>query len=63
MLHVQIDYFNNKVICDLVEIKQSGIIALLDEACFLVGTVTDKVYTIERVYLQGVHFREGPSHF
>ena len=23
--------------------KQSGIISLLDEACFLVGTVTDKV--------------------
>ena len=40
---VQIDYFNNKVICDLVEVKQTGVIALLDEACFLVGTVTDKV--------------------
>ena len=40
---VQIDYFNNKIICDLVEVKQSGVISLLDEACFLVGTVTDKV--------------------
>jgi len=26
-----------------VEVKQTGVIALLDEACFLVGTVTDKV--------------------
>ena len=39
----QIDYFNNKIICDLVEQPHSGIIALLDEACFMVGTVTDKV--------------------
>jgi myosin-1 len=38
---VQIDYFDNRVICDLVEAPRSGIIALLDEACFLVGTVTD----------------------
>lgn len=37
------EYFNNKIICDLVELKQSGIMALLDEACFLVGTVTDRV--------------------
>ena len=39
----QIDYFNNRIICDLVEAPRSGIIALLDEACFLVGTVTDMV--------------------
>ncbi len=26
-----------------MEVKQTGVIALLDEACFLVGTVTDKV--------------------
>ena len=39
----QIDYFNNKVICDLVEMQHTGVIALLDEACFLVGIVTDRV--------------------
>ena len=39
----QIKYFNNKIICDLVEQQHSGVISLLDEACFLVGTVTDKV--------------------
>lgn len=42
-LYFQIDYFNNKIICDLMEASRTGIIALLDEACFLVGTVTDKV--------------------
>ena len=41
--HTQIDYFNNKIICDLMEQHHTGIIALLDEACFLVGTVTDRV--------------------
>lgn len=38
---VKIDYFNNQIICDLMEASRTGIIALLDEACFLVGTVTD----------------------
>ena len=42
-LYLQIDYFNNKVICDLVEMQHSGMFALLDEACFIVGTVTDMV--------------------
>lgn len=50
---VQIDYFNNKVICDLVEMKQSGVISLLDEACFLVGTVTDKVRTTPKTSTLG----------
>ena len=40
---LQIKYFNNKIICDLVEMQHTGVIALLDEACFLVGTVTDRV--------------------
>ena len=26
-----------------MEMKQTGVISLLDEACFLVGTVTDRV--------------------
>ena len=43
LFYFQIDYFNNKIICDLMEASRTGIIALLDEACFLVGTVTDKV--------------------
>ncbi|XP_068150663.1 unconventional myosin ID [Drosophila tropicalis] len=36
-----IDYFNNKIICDLVEQPHKGIIAIMDEACLSVGNVTD----------------------
>lgn len=39
-----IDYFNNRVICELVEQQHKGIIAILDEACLNVGTVTDQMY-------------------
>ena len=38
------DYFNNKIICDLVEAPHSGILAQLDEACFMVGKVDDKLF-------------------
>jgi len=41
---VHIDYFNNKVICDLVEIPHHGIISILDEACLNVGKVTDTMF-------------------
>ncbi len=51
----QIKYFNNKIICDLVEQQHSGVIALLDEACFLVGTVTDKVSTCINNLLSAIH--------
>ncbi|OXA52598.1 unconventional myosin IC [Folsomia candida] len=36
-----VDYFNNKVICDLVEEKHKGIIALMDEECLRPGDPTD----------------------
>ncbi|XP_035688494.1 unconventional myosin-Id-like isoform X2 [Branchiostoma floridae] len=39
-----IDYFNNKIICDLVEQQHKGIIAILDEACLSVGNITDKMF-------------------
>ncbi|CAH1788197.1 unnamed protein product [Owenia fusiformis] len=39
-----VEYFNNKVICDLVEEPHRGIIATLDEACLNVGKVTDKMF-------------------
>ncbi|XP_065165017.1 unconventional myosin ID isoform X2 [Atheta coriaria] len=38
-----IDYFNNKIICDLVEAPHKGIIAILDEACLNVGKVSDEL--------------------
>ena len=40
-----VDYFNNKVICDLVEEQHKGILAILDEACLNVGKITDEVGT------------------
>ncbi|XP_015522437.2 unconventional myosin IC isoform X1 [Neodiprion pinetum] len=36
-----VKYFNNKVICDLIEEKHKGIIALLDEECLRPGEPTD----------------------
>ncbi|ESO12657.1 hypothetical protein HELRODRAFT_187944 [Helobdella robusta] len=39
-----IDYFNNKIICDLVEAPHKGIFAVLDEACITVGKVTDQMF-------------------
>ncbi|KZC06437.1 Myosin-IA [Dufourea novaeangliae] len=38
-----IDYFNNQIICDLVEQSHKGIIAIMDEACLNVGKVTDEM--------------------
>lgn len=38
-----IDYFNNQIICELVEQPHKGIIAIMDEACLNVGKVTDEV--------------------
>ncbi|XP_078254605.1 unconventional myosin-Id-like [Rhinoraja longicauda] len=36
-----VDYFNNQIIVDLVEQPHKGIISILDEACMVVGKVTD----------------------
>ncbi|CAG7836490.1 unnamed protein product [Allacma fusca] len=38
-----IDYFNNQIICDLVELPHKGIISIMDEACLSVGHITDQV--------------------
>lgn len=37
----KIDYFDNQVICDLIEEKHKGIIALMDEECLRPGDTTD----------------------
>lgn len=39
----KIEYFNNQVICDLVEQPHKGVLAVLDEACLNVGKVTDEM--------------------
>ena len=38
---VHIDYFNNQIICDLIDQPHRGILALMDEACLNVGKTTD----------------------
>ena len=38
-----IDYFNNKIICDLVEMPHKGIISIVDEASYNVGKVDDEL--------------------
>ncbi|XGW14792.1 hypothetical protein V3C99_000788 [Haemonchus contortus] len=43
----KIDYFNNKIICDLVELPRTGILSVLDDACASVGNVTDQVFLSE----------------
>uniref|UniRef100_A0A8C7RAK0 Unconventional myosin-Ib n=1 Tax=Oncorhynchus mykiss TaxID=8022 RepID=A0A8C7RAK0_ONCMY len=39
-----IEYFNNAIICDLIENNQNGILAMLDEECLRPGTVTDDTF-------------------
>ncbi|CAO1389440.1 unnamed protein product [Diamesa serratosioi] len=39
-----IKYFNNKIICDLIEEKHTGIISLLDEECLRPGDCTDLTF-------------------
>lgn len=38
-----VDFFNNQIICDLVEQPHKGVLAIMDEACLNVGKVTDEV--------------------
>jgi myosin-1 len=38
-----VDFFNNQIICDLVEQAHKGVLAIMDEACLNVGKVTDEV--------------------
>ncbi|XP_022656886.1 unconventional myosin-Ic-like isoform X1 [Varroa destructor] len=39
-----VDFFDNKIICELVEEKHKGIIAILDEECLRPGGATDKTF-------------------
>ncbi len=40
---VHVEYFNNEVICQLIDQPHVGIMALMDEACFVAGKTTDKM--------------------
>ncbi|XP_012934852.1 unconventional myosin-Id [Aplysia californica] len=52
-----VDYFNNKVICDLVELPHKGVLAILDEACLNVGKVTDEMFLDAMSQKLGKHER------
>lgn len=36
------EYFNNQIICDLIETPHKGLISIMDEACLTVGKITDE---------------------
>ncbi|NWQ89114.1 MYO1G protein, partial [Burhinus bistriatus] len=44
LVPLQIEYFSNEPIVELVEQPHRGILALLDEACLAAGTVTDPLF-------------------
>lgn len=52
---VPIEYFNNKIICDLVEEKHKGIIAVLDEECLRPGDATDMTFLNKLEEVVGSH--------
>ncbi|XP_076456187.1 unconventional myosin-Ia-like isoform X9 [Babylonia areolata] len=41
---IHVDYFNNAVICELIEKSVSGILSLLDEECLRPGNTTDRTF-------------------
>lgn len=51
-------YFNNKIICDLVEERHKGIISILDEECLRPGDATDLTFLkkLENVVGKHPHF-------
>ena len=53
-----VDYFNNQIICDLVEAPHKGIIAIMDEACLTVGKINDETLleAMDKKLAQHKHF-------
>jgi len=41
---INVDYFNNAVICELIEKNNTGILAMLDEECLRPGKVSDETF-------------------
>ncbi|XP_061774466.1 unconventional myosin-Ib isoform X3 [Nerophis ophidion] len=58
-----IEYFNNAIICDLIENHQNGILAMLDEECLRPGTVTDETFLdkLNTVCAEHQHFESRSS--
>uniref|UniRef100_A0A673H0G7 Unconventional myosin-Ib n=1 Tax=Sinocyclocheilus rhinocerous TaxID=307959 RepID=A0A673H0G7_9TELE len=58
-----IEYFNNAIICDLIENVSNGILAMLDEECLRPGTVTDETFLdkLNTVCAEHQHFESRQS--
>nr|CAD7442721.1 unnamed protein product [Timema bartmani] len=56
-----VEYFNNKVICDLIEEKHKGIISLLDEECLRPGDATDLTF-LEKINEKLTYHQHYISH-
>ncbi|XP_007420454.1 unconventional myosin-Ib isoform X2 [Python bivittatus] len=58
-----IEYFNNAIICDLIENNQNGILAMLDEECLRPGSVTDETFLekLNQVCATHQHFESRMS--
>jgi len=50
-----VEYFNNKVICDLIEERHRGIIDILDEECLRPGDATDSTFVEKLEATVGKH--------
>ncbi|XP_032879640.1 unconventional myosin-Ib isoform X6 [Amblyraja radiata] len=52
-----IEYFNNAIICELIENNTNGILAMLDEECLRPGTVSDETFLEKLNQVCAVHER------
>eukprot|EP01147_Barroeca_monosierra_P009296 gene9296-1564_t len=53
-----IQYFNNRIICELIEKSRGGILGILDEQCLMVGKRTDQTFleTMDKVLAKHEHY-------
>ncbi|ESN93580.1 hypothetical protein HELRODRAFT_193971 [Helobdella robusta] len=52
---VNVDYFNNSTICDLIEKNNTGILSILDEECLRPGDTSDMTFLEKMTSFQGQH--------
>lgn len=55
---VSVDFFDNKVICNLIEEKHMGIISIMDEECLMPGETNDKTFLDKLNH----HLRDHPHY-
>lgn len=57
-IFLKINYFDNQIICRLVEHSNSGLLAYLDQACQDVNTMTNEIFlnTINREFRNDEHY-------